>query len=74
MEKPTIEEVISTLTEKFGDGIFGWEQDYDFNVATVDKKDWLEIFRFLYDHETFRFVISPHYVEFIFLTLQNHFV
>ena len=55
MEKPTIEEIKTALSEKFGARIFGWEQEYDFSVATVDKQAWVEIFRFLYEHESYRF-------------------
>ncbi|HNQ61371.1 MAG TPA: NADH-quinone oxidoreductase subunit C [Bacteroidia bacterium] len=55
MEKPSIEEVTIALTERFGSGIIGWETEYNFQVGTVEKSVWLELFKFLYDHETFRF-------------------
>lgn len=55
MEKPTIEETIKALSEKFGARIISLEAEYDFRVAIVEKEAWREIFKFLYDHETYRF-------------------
>jgi len=53
--KPTTEEIAGALKEKFGESIIEVGQEYDFPVFTVDKKSVLDIVRFLYDSDHFRF-------------------
>ena len=55
MNKPTIEEIVFALKEKFGDHILSLEQDYDFPVFTISKEAIIPLFRFLYDDEKFQF-------------------
>jgi NADH-quinone oxidoreductase subunit C len=55
MEKPTIDEVVTALKEKFGEQITGEEQQYDFRVLTIKKEYVLHVVRFLYDSDRFQF-------------------
>ena len=55
MSKPEIAQIAETLNEKFGEAILSQEQAYDFPVFVVDKKELLNIMRFLYDDDRFQF-------------------
>jgi NADH-quinone oxidoreductase subunit C len=55
MEKPTIEQVIAALQEKFADSIVSIEQSYDFQVVHITKPAVVPVLRFLYENETFAF-------------------
>jgi NADH-quinone oxidoreductase subunit C len=55
MDKPSVELIVESLKNKFGDAIIAVEQHYDFPVIIIDKKSIIDIFRFLYDDERFQF-------------------
>jgi NADH-quinone oxidoreductase subunit C len=55
MSKPNIQQISDALQEKFGASIISREQAYDFPVFIVDKKELLNIIRFLYQDERFQF-------------------
>src|SRR5437867_1621651 len=55
MEKLTIEQIINSLKENFGDKIISQEQQYDFPVFTIKKEAIVQIVKFLYDDEQFQF-------------------
>ena len=55
MNTPTIEQVVESIKEKFGDHILRQEQQYDFTVITIDKSILFDLCRFLYDDERFQF-------------------
>jgi NADH-quinone oxidoreductase subunit C len=55
MEKPTIDQVLAALREKFGEAVLSAHLEYDFQVLTLRKDMVLAIVRFLYDDERFRF-------------------
>ena len=55
MEKPTFEEILSALQEKFGEQILGTEQQYGFPVYTIKKESVVQVVRFLRDHDQFKF-------------------
>jgi NADH-quinone oxidoreductase subunit C len=55
MEKPTIENVVSALQEKFGEKITGIEREYDFHVVHISRESIVAALRFLYEHEQFQF-------------------
>jgi NADH-quinone oxidoreductase subunit C len=55
MEKPTIENVITALQERFGDRILSVETAYDFRVIHISKESIVAALRFLYEHDSFRF-------------------
>ena len=54
-EKATIEQVITTLNEKFGESIVSFEQQYDFPVFNIKKDKLFALVKFLYDDEQFQF-------------------
>lgn len=55
MNKPTLEEIVSALKEKFSDDILALEQQYDFPVIEIRKEILVPLFRFLFDEEKFQF-------------------
>ena len=55
MEKPTFEEILSALQEKFGEQILGTEQQYGFPVYTIKKESVVQVVRYLRDHDQFKF-------------------
>ena len=55
MTKPDINQIAEALKEKFGVSVLSLEQQYDYPVFTLEKKDMLAVFRFLYDDERFQF-------------------
>jgi NADH-quinone oxidoreductase subunit C len=54
-EKPTIEQVVASLNEKFGEAVVFFEQQYDFPVFTVRKEKLFDLVKYLYDDDTFQF-------------------
>lgn len=54
-DKPTIEQVSTSLKGKFGDAILSQSQEYDFPVYVIRKESLLEIVRYLYDDENYQF-------------------
>src|SRR5687768_16482164 len=54
-EKPTVDEIIAELKEKFGEQIISHTQEYDFPVLVIQKNAVVPVIRFLYDHEIFQF-------------------
>lgn len=55
MANPIIDEVIQSLNEKFSDGIVSVSQEYDFQVVQIRKNILVELVRFLYQDDRFRF-------------------
>jgi len=55
MNKPTIEEISSSLKEKFGERIISQTQEYDYPVFIVSKEAIVPVIQFLYDNEAFQF-------------------
>ena len=53
--KPTTEEILSALTERFGDAILSNSQEYDFPVILLKKESVVPVIRFLYENEQFQF-------------------
>lgn len=54
MSKANIDQVISSLQEKFNDQIIV-EDQYDFKVVTVSKDKIKEAVKYLFDHNDYRF-------------------
>lgn len=55
MEKPTIDQVIAVLQEKFGAALLDVETAYDFKVIHLPKDRIKEVIHFLYYHDLFPF-------------------
>jgi len=55
MNKPELNEIADALKENFGDSVLSQVQAYDFPIFIVDKKELLNILRFLYQEERFQF-------------------
>ena len=55
MEKPTLEQVIQSLNEKFGDAVLSQSQEFDFPVIVLKKESVVPVMKFLYDDEQFQF-------------------
>ena len=62
----TYEEIKSKLTEKFGDGLAGFEESYGILSVTASAAQNLKILQFLYEDETlnFRFLTDLTAVHF----------
>lgn len=55
MEKPTLEQTIEAVREKFGDAVLSVTTEYDFQVLTLRKDAVLAVVRFLYEDDRFRY-------------------
>lgn len=54
-EKPTLNNVLDALQNKFGAQIISVEQQFDFPVITIEKKAIVPVVQFLYDDPSFKF-------------------
>jgi NADH-quinone oxidoreductase subunit C len=54
-DKPTFEQILNALKEKFGDRIVSETQEYDFPVIVLKKEAVVPVIKFLYEHEQFKF-------------------
>jgi len=55
MDKPTSDQVIASLQERFGEKEFSVSQEYDFPVVIIDKRNLIAAIRFLYENESYQF-------------------
>jgi NADH-quinone oxidoreductase subunit C len=55
MNKPTTEEILEALKEKFGESILSNVPQYDTPIITIKKDSVVPILRFLFDDERYQF-------------------